>query len=239
MTTLVPAVPPAPPEIARGEIHVWRLDLRGECPGDARQVLDEEEWRRAERFRSPRDRARFLRSRVEARRLLGSYLGVPAAQVAFARGPNGKPTLDSRFALGFSFARSGDTALLAVGRGGQIGIDVEEIVARPDLRAVARSRFAAEEAASLDAVPDGDLPRAFLTCWTRKEACLKAMGTGLSVEPGTLCVGIEPDRRRIAVPDAAGESFVEVATLAAAAGCVAALAAVGGYAGARILVPPS
>jgi 4'-phosphopantetheinyl transferase len=38
---------------------------------------------------------------------------------------------------------------------------------------------------------------AFFRCWTRKEACLKAVGCGLSLEPSGIEVGVGSSRQRV------------------------------------------
>jgi hypothetical protein len=50
-----------------------------------------------------------------------------------------------------------------------------------DLGEVARGRFPVVEPAALEQVPAAEALSAFLDCWTRKEAWLKATGSGLSV----------------------------------------------------------
>ena len=42
--------------------------------------------------------------------------------------------------------------------------------------------------------------RAFLACWTRKEACLKAVGTGLGIDTRSFEAGLEEDAREVRLP---------------------------------------
>ncbi len=85
--------------------------------------------------------------------------------------------------MGFNWSHSGDTAVLAVGRGPtgfEVGVDVETV--RPRARALELSKrfFAPDETATLEALPDADRLAGFLSLWTAKEAVLKAHGGGLS-----------------------------------------------------------
>ena len=76
-----------------------------------------------------------------------------------------------------------------------MGVDVERLERNVEAD-VARLAFAEDEQAELDARPE-----AFLACWTRKEAVLKALGHGLAVDPKSVSVtfldGVEPRVRRL------------------------------------------
>ncbi len=45
-------------------------------------------------------------------------------------------------------------------------------------------------------MPSEQRDRAFLVGWTRKEACLKAVGTGLGIDTRSFEAGLEEDARR-------------------------------------------
>jgi phosphopantetheinyl transferase len=65
-----------------------------------------------------------------------------------------------------------------------VGIDAEEVTAAPDLApALTRRILGDAEANRLGAVAPRGVERALLTAWTQKEAALKAMGSGLVVDP--------------------------------------------------------
>ena len=64
----------------------------------------------------------------------------------------------------------------------------------------------------LHEVSDSELAVPFLTCWTRKEACLKALGVGLTVEPKAVHVGIRPLRSQARIPEVGACESVEVAS---------------------------
>ena len=63
--------------------------------------------------------------------------------------------------------------------GRSIGVDVEEVVPRDDLRDVARAHFDATELERLARTPWLSWTAAFYTAWTRREASLKALGRGI------------------------------------------------------------
>ncbi len=71
--------------------------------------------------------------------------------------------------------------LLAVAPGRAVGVDVEKIDHARSGEDVARRFFAPDEVARLDALPPAERVAAFFSCWTRKEAYIKARGDGLAL----------------------------------------------------------
>lgn len=113
---------------------------------------------------------------------IAAYAGTQAP--AIVRAAHGKPVFSPPYDdLGFSWSHSGDTAVLAVGRGGagfQLGVDVETVRPRARALELAHRFFAADEAAWLESLPEDRRLAGFITLWTAKEAVLKAHGGGLS-----------------------------------------------------------
>ena len=111
--------PPESPELAAGEVHVWRIEL-DRSPSTLswlRSVLSEIEVARASRFHRPRDRDRFVVARGPLREILALYLGREPRRLVFTAGGSGKPALASEFAsweLEFNLSHSGNLALLAL-----------------------------------------------------------------------------------------------------------------------------
>lgn len=66
-------------------------------------------------------------------------------------------------------------------------------------RIAGAAQFFPAEFLALCAVDPDQRLEAFLRCWTRKEACLKALGSGLSIEPGVFEAGIETEPRFTAI----------------------------------------
>ncbi|MCE5216553.1 4'-phosphopantetheinyl transferase superfamily protein [bacterium] len=188
------------PSPAPDELHLWGFRLTEGDPVPApEEVLDSSELARAEAFRFPRDRRRYVRSHCFLRSVLAAYLGIEASAVTFAGSPKGKPLLDSRAhatALDFNLTHAGELALIAVTDGIPVGIDVEPISdGQTDLQ-VATRFFALAEAAALASLPPPERARAFCATWTRKEAFVKACGEGLSCALDSFAVEICPETSR-------------------------------------------
>jgi 4'-phosphopantetheinyl transferase len=114
--------------------------------------------------------------------MLGAYLGLPAAAIRLEESAHGRPLLAAthRNALAFNWSHSNDQALIAIARGIVPGVDLERLRPHPRALPIARRYFSPEEAAGLEALPEGQRDRAFLELWTAKEAVLKALGRGLA-----------------------------------------------------------
>lgn len=169
---------------SKGESVVWALGFGLEA-GEAElaalsALLAPEEKARAERFYFPRHRRQFIVARGRLRRTLGEQLAVAPERLVFAYGPHGKPELawPARTGLDFNLSHAGERALLAWTGAGAIGVDIERL--RPVTPGLAQRFFAAEEAEALAALPVAEQEAAFFRCWTRKEAYLKALGSGLA-----------------------------------------------------------
>ncbi|MGH9472935.1 MAG: 4'-phosphopantetheinyl transferase family protein [Terriglobales bacterium] len=216
-----PTRPIEPPPRAAGEVHLWRIAL--DAPANAGEISAEER-ERAARLRFERDWRRFVAAHAALRRILGGYLGVPAAAVEFAYGRHGKPSLAGRAALHFNLSHSEELALLAVTEIGAVGVDVER--ERTIELEIADRYFAAGEVAALRALPADERQAAFFRCWTRKEAYLKARGEGVLLPLDGFEVSLARDQPRLArvMADAEEAARWQIAHLEPAPGYVAALA---------------
>jgi 4'-phosphopantetheinyl transferase len=164
------------------DVEVWsvRLDVPGEVRRRLAEALSADEWERARRLRRDDDRQRFVTCRGLLRMIIGGYVDREPARLQFSYGPAGKPALAGESRVEFNLARSGGFALVACTRGRRVGVDLELVREVADLERVARRYFSARERVTLTHLPAAERTWAFYTCWTRKEAYLKATGDGLS-----------------------------------------------------------
>lgn len=166
-------------------VHVWtwRLGVDQETLSRFEEVLSTDEWRRVRSSACHLQARRFIVRRGMLRSILGQYLDHPPQEVGFVYNPQGKPDLASHFSsdLHFNLSDSGNLAVLGVGNGGPLGIDVEWLRRIPfvgrretqDLppRETDHFRWGAGPVPSLG----------FLRAWTRCEAISKAEGVGLKL----------------------------------------------------------
>jgi 4'-phosphopantetheinyl transferase len=175
-----------------GEVHIWRacLDRPAGTVARLRERLSGDEQRRADRYRFERDRSRYIVGRGLLRGLLAGYLGTAPEKLRFEYGEYDKPAL--RSGPWFNVSHSGPLALCAFSSSAEIGIDIEL-----DSHGLIRERvperfFSPTEVRVLRSLPPDAQARAFLMCWTRKEAFIKARGDGLSLALDSFDVTLAP-----------------------------------------------
>jgi 4'-phosphopantetheinyl transferase len=179
------------------EVHVWRacLDQSAAQMDKFQSTLDDDERSKADRFYFSRDRRRFIVARGILKSLIGHYLGKAPERISLSYGVHGKPALaveSDAEAIRFNLSHSHGSALYALTRGREIGVDLELI--RGDLKAaqIADQFFSRNEIMTLRALSPNVREYAFFLCWTRKESYIKARGEGLSMPLDQFDVSLIP-----------------------------------------------
>lgn len=179
-----------------GSLDLWLLRVSDVPAGILDEaVLDATERQRAAALMHEADRTRFTAAHVALRRLLGSYLRVRPEEISFGRdvcpccgGPHGRPTvLGAARDLFFSLSHRGDLALVGTAVA-PIGVDVD-LVSDATATAELSSMLHVAEQEELAALAPALRPRALTRLWTRKEAYLKGLGSGLGRDPSLDYVG--------------------------------------------------
>jgi 4'-phosphopantetheinyl transferase len=227
--------PPADLAAPRGTVHVWRasLDPPAHHVERLQDVLSAPERLRAGQFCSQRDRTRCTVSRGLLRVILGRYLAVPPGQLRLHSGVTGKPALPVSQARGveFSVSHSHGLVVYAVTCGRRVGVDIERVRAVAGWAGAPGRVLSPREHAVFQSLPPDQQRAAFFRAWTRKEACAKAWGRGLSCPLGRIDVSLapfEPDRPLSIDGDAVASARWALQDVAPAPGYAAALATEGG-----------
>jgi 4'-phosphopantetheinyl transferase len=185
---------------APGEVRTWIIrsgshppDFEGEDP---HRILSPEENARAGRFSDGTSRERFVTGRTHLRGILAACLDMAPEDVVIRTSRAGKPLLGTGRAgsseLHFSVSHSGDFVAIALATSGPVGIDIEGIRPFDGMDAVARRVLSEGERRVLELLPPKLRGEAFFGAWTRKEAVLKAMGTGFGYPAERVEVGAGP-----------------------------------------------
>ncbi len=182
--------PPRSLPLAQGDVHVWQVAL-GPAPvpgtgwadaaAGAGSTLSGHERRRMAGFRDQVGRRRYAVAHHALRSILSRYVPPGAGRLRFRTGPWGKPQLTDDAAgraVSFSLSHGGDCALIAVGSGMEVGVDVEPI--RPGISCgeLAARFFTTSEAGAL--ARSADPVTSFFRYWTKKESYVKGIGRGLT-----------------------------------------------------------
>ena len=187
----------AAPSLGEGDVHIWTatLALPAARIASLAETLSSDERQRAARFATQGLRERFIAARGQLRELLSSYVGVSPAAIRFDYGAEGRPSLAApaaRVGVHFNLSHSDDVAVYAVSRVKRIGIDVERVKHFPGMQPIAERFFSPAERQQLATMSPDALPLGFYCCWTRKEAYLKAMGSGLAAPLGDFDASVSP-----------------------------------------------
>jgi len=182
--------------LAGHEVDLWRVGLNLEKAQLQRltSTLSPDEQERAARFYFPKDREQFIAARGTLRGILSRYLKMAPTDLRFCYGPQGKPGLipeQGGNCLQFNLSQSQGLALIAVARDRRIGVDLEAIDPGYSWQDITWQFFTPKEQAMLRRLPAPKQGPAFFQLWTRKEALLKAIGTGLSIPLNQVEVALE------------------------------------------------
>ncbi|MFE1886040.1 thioesterase domain-containing protein [Streptomyces diastatochromogenes] len=213
--------------VPRGsEVRVWIVDVDDGTPlADALAVLPPGERERLGRLIQPH-RGHNIRAQAALRTLTAAAAGGLLPLPELVRAPSGKPVLEAWGAaavgpgpgrdprsprLHVSLAHSGGLAAVALTTAGVVGVDLERLRPLVEQEGMARVTLAdteyAEWAEWRESSP-ADRTDLLSWAWTRKEAVLKALGTGLAGDlraVATRLAGPATGAVRVtALPEAAG-----------------------------------
>jgi 4'-phosphopantetheinyl transferase len=173
--------------LVEGVIQVWRTRAEAAAGSELGEtlwsLLTDEEFERAKRYVFPANRQEFVAGRALVRLVLGRTLDIPPGEVAFRRGPFGKPELDRRQSaarIHFNVSHSAGLVVAAFSLQCEVGVDVEP-ASRVISPSVQRRVFTPRELRSWQLLPLGQQREAATARWTLKEAYLKARGDGLNL----------------------------------------------------------
>ena len=157
---------------------------------------------RADRFRFPHLRRRFVAGRGALRAILADYLSIEPQRLTFSYSSHGKPSLANPHGnIQFNVSHSHDLMVAAICREWPIGVDIEKEDPKFHAMDIADRFFCQRERDEIARKGKEDGLRAFFQFWTAKEAVLKATSLGLSLELSKLEIGLTP-LRILAMEDA-------------------------------------
>lgn len=185
-------------ELSPGECQIWIASIGefAEYQAALDGVLTPDEQAHVRRIGGDRATARLSRGLL--RLILARHLDLPHAEIEIDRTcphcarAHGRPRLPRRpgtavDATEFSVSHGGDLLVLALTVNAPVGVDVEPIGDRDDVSMeLLDFTLTDPERLRLLEAPAAQQRTIFLRHWTGKEAILKALGTGLDVEPQTV-----------------------------------------------------
>ena len=188
------------PVLSKERVHIWRANLNP-SPEEVTHLsalLAADETVRANKYRFPEHRRRFIVARGILRQLLGNYLDISPKSLKFEYSDRGKPHfgLNTGKAMQFNISHSEEYALFGFTYDRLIGVDIEYLREMPDAVKIAKRFFSPQEYELICNLDAKQQRQAFFKLWTAKEAYLKAIGTGLS-GLASININLDPSCDRI------------------------------------------
>lgn len=165
--------------VKRGKIDLFfatnetLLPVLKEC----QTVISENEMRRAAKFISADIRETYILAHAALRVCLSKYIPLKPGNIHFETDKNSKPFISGNPVF-FNISHTNNAFVIAVATDNYVGVDIEEIIEKSDVRSIAKNFFSREEQSFIFSREEGTEERFFLL-WTRKESFLKAIGTGM------------------------------------------------------------
>ena len=170
--------------LSANSVHLWTIDQQAVSVAQfqkMQQTLSEAERVKVARFKFESLRQAAVISRGSLRIILSKFLTIPPETIQFIYNAQDKPALAPPAEYAFNVAHSGNFVLIAVSKTA-VGVDIEQMKQEHEYEMIARRYFSEWETAVFQDLPAADQPQAFYNCWTRKEAYLKGIGTGLTTK---------------------------------------------------------
>lgn len=171
---------------AGDDVHIWavRHDDSLSHDEDVRRVLSDVEIAQFSRFKNVRQRAQRIHARAALRYILSSYLNTNPARIVFNTEIHGKPSVAG---VEFNCSHAPSLTLVAVAAR-PVGVDVEPAGNCADIDAICHRFINEAERGEVTSMSSSRASLELLRLWVIKEACLKAIGIGLTADPRELCV---------------------------------------------------
>ncbi len=179
------------------EVHIYYVMINSakQFIPFLKKYLSNEEKLKVMKYIFEKDRAIQMISRSVLKNILSRYLSDKTEDVIFSYNQFGKPFISENKnpdSIRFNLSHSGNMILYAVSRKRNVGIDVQEINKTVSVTDIIEHYFSDHEIAQFKSLPEELMLKAFYSCWTRKEAYIKARGKGLSFPLNSFSVPVFP-----------------------------------------------
>jgi 4'-phosphopantetheinyl transferase len=176
------------------EIHLYyqRFDTLYPEIAPYQNLLSHDEQQRANQFHFEADKHRFILARGALRTVLASYLKCDPKTLVFEYGGYGKPALKDH-ALQFNISHTKVVFLIACHAHSAIGVDLELMTREKNYAALGAHIFSPAEQDYFLSHPIEKQGAAFFRAWARKEAFIKALGLGMSIDLKSISLTIDGD----------------------------------------------
>ena len=167
--------------------------------------LSEEEQQKAASFYFAKHRRHYELAHQYLRWVLSQYLGLAPSAIEFTQNGFGKPALvehQNTQELQFNLSHSDSFIAVAIGKTHALGVDIETMKTHKDINTLAEHCFSTQELQEFSAINGHQQQSEFYRHWSRKEAYIKAIGTGLHTPTTSFSIDLAPEQNPTPVSDA-------------------------------------
>lgn len=180
-------------KINQNEIHIYSLNFSEDNSliEKFNDLLSDDERKKIEQYKFPNDRKRAGESFLYCRLIISNYINTNPRMIVFNKASFGKPKIfePNNSGIQFNYSNTEGKFLFALSNKSEIGIDIEFIKALTDVDSLSEKYFSNDEFSFYKALPTYELKlNFFYRIWTRKEALLKGLGTGINDEMKNISV---------------------------------------------------
>jgi 4'-phosphopantetheinyl transferase len=186
-------------EFSEDYIDIWLINLAEEESDifNHQRFITVDEKNRATRYISGKKSREFIITRSALRNIIGYVLNENPKRIGFDYTSSGMPLLDANWShtdIIFNVSHSHDLAVIAVSIKNIIGIDIEKVHEDIEYEKLSRRFFSELEYKQIMDFNEESRLDAFFATWTRKEALVKATGTGIAYGLDKFDVSVAPDQ---------------------------------------------
>jgi 4'-phosphopantetheinyl transferase len=165
--------------------HLWCAYpddlLQAEAAQACLLLLSGDERARWEAFKFDQHRREYLATHALARIALSHYSALRPEAWRFQMNAYGKPSADPESELQFNLSNSPDLVACLIGKGAEVGVDLEPRERAASIAEIGPRTFSTHELKQLERLREDERPERCLQLWTLKEAYIKARGMGLAL----------------------------------------------------------
>lgn len=191
-------------------ITIWQGEINGD-ENDAPaywNMLEAHEQQQAALISNPATRLSYIEIHARLRLMLADTINSRPELLRIVKGEFGKPYLADYPELAFNLSHTANKFVIVTGFHHELGADIEYCKPRITLPALVEKCFAEEEQDYWQQLPDQEKTEIFYRFWTRKEAYVKAIGSGIALGLNQCVINPEDHNRFLRLPAGYGHPDV-------------------------------
>jgi len=174
-------------QLNKHQIDIWQTSLslfeQNNALSDLDTLLTASDKEQVEKLKRNKERKVKTVSRAFIRAVLAKYTGLLPSEIQFRQGLHGKPEIANEgINLEFNLSHSDNMLACVICKDKPVGIDIERIRFKRNLKELVKSIFSESECHEFEALSESHQRQYFYDRWTLKESFIKATGKGLTTK---------------------------------------------------------